>query len=249
MRLAKMLVLMLAVAFLGGCLTTSSRMLTTQSPGVERIPTVIALFPLLTAEGPYHRGHWETGLRRSEQNVYIVPPAETNLIVSFDSQMMTNFLAAELSYRGFTLKELPVTASTGGVGGAQADATFSVSLDQLDRLYAEFGLDGLLIGNVAFMTDPTRPYEKKVRSIYLKLVDVKTLDVLCHFALPASQSGDDMGSVVTAVANEMARLAHLQVQEAEKEEDYYPPPSPAPQPEPPAEIEEPGADAEELEVF
>lgn len=206
MSIVRTALLGLALLLAASCAPQSARVVTTSSPGVERIPTAIALHPLLTAPTEKPLGY--RALRSAERGreLYLTPPAASELTVTLQSQLMTDLLSAELAYRGFALKELPFEAvDTGG----DAKGTFAVSLDLLEALRAETGLEAILVGNVYLARDRYAANGYAVRAAHCKLVDIETLDILCHISIPPSDPGGDMTAAVETMAAEMARLAGL----------------------------------------
>jgi hypothetical protein len=191
------------------------RVVVTPAAGVERIPTKIAVYPLLTAEAvkiitqrrfsPMSTDAAST--RASDDRLYIVAPAETKLASTMQSQLMTSLLSARLSENGFTLKELPVEAPP--EQGEKDQNTFFVSLETLKHLREDYGLEAILVGNVYFVADERDPTVIWVRAAYLRLVDTGTLDVLCHVSISDRYRGESMESAAQALALALAKEAKL----------------------------------------
>jgi hypothetical protein len=136
-----------------------------------------------------------------------VAPAETKLVSTMHSQLLTGLLSAQLSKRGFTLKELPVEAPS--VQAEKEENSFFVSLEALKKLREEYGLEGILIGNVYFVPDDRDRTVIRVKAVYLRLVDTGTLDVLCHVWIPDSYAGESMEEAAQKLAFSLAREAKL----------------------------------------
>jgi len=207
--------LLLLAAMAIGCASTDERVVVTPAAGVEKIPTKIAVYPLLTAEAvkivaqprysPMTTGAAST--RASDDRLYIVAPAETKLVSTMQSQLMTSLLSAQLSDNGFTLKELPVEAPS--EQSEKDQNTFFVSLETLKRLREDYGLEAILVGNVYFVADEHDPTIILVRAAYLRLVDTATLDVLCHVSISDKYRGDSMEGAAQSLALALAREAKL----------------------------------------
>ena len=134
-------------------------------------------------------------------------PAETKLVSTMHSQLLTGMLAAQLSKRGFTLKELPVEAPADQ--SENEKTSFFVSLETLKHLREDYGLEGILVGNVYFIADDRDRSVIRVKAVYLRLVDTGTLDVLCHVWIPDSYAGESMEEAAQSLAFSLARAAKL----------------------------------------
>jgi hypothetical protein len=171
-------------AALAGCAATGGHVTTTRPPGAARIPVTVGLYPLLTTEvAKAHRGELrvlDMFEDRGHDQIYITAPAESKLVVTLQSQMMSDILEAELSYTGFKLKQLPVGTP---VGEDSDEKKFVVSLELLETMREDYGLRAVLIGNVYFGQDRYQPGKMLVRAAHVKVVDAATLDVLCHISL------------------------------------------------------------------
>jgi len=194
----------------------------TKSPGVDAIPAAIGIYPLLSTEP---KEPHSTPIRFSrmsstsrEDGVYIAPPTDSKLVLTLESQMVTNLLGAELSYRGFALKELPVETPRDDVAGEGDKHTFYVSLALLDRLRESYDLRALLLGNVYFVPNRYDPAELLVRAAYLRVIDVTTLDVLCHVSLNNGSYGATMEETVQQLALELAVMAGTDVSVPDRDE-------------------------------
>jgi hypothetical protein len=202
--------LLLLMAAACGCATYQERATVTPAEGVERLPTKIAVYPLLTAEAvqptapPRYSPATTTA---ADDRLYIVAPAETKLVSTMHSQLMTGLLAAQLSKRGFALKELPVEEPS-----EQSESrknSFFVSLETLKHLREDYGLEGILVGNVYFVADDRDRTVIRVKAVYLRLVDTGTLDVLCHVWIPESYAGESIEEAAQSLAFSLAREAKL----------------------------------------
>jgi len=186
------------------------RVIVTRSAGVERIPTKIAVYPLLTSEAAqviHQPRYFPMTTRAADDRMYIVAPAETKLVSTVQSQLLTSLLSAELSGRGFTLKELPVEAPS--EQSEKDQNTFFVSLETLRHLREDYGLEAILVGNVYFVADERDPTVIWVRAAYLRLVDTGTLDVLCHVSISDKYGGDSMEDAARGLALALAKEAKL----------------------------------------
>jgi hypothetical protein len=201
------LVISLVIATLAlGCTATGPRVTVTKAPGTDPIPATIAVYPLLTThpvrtsrEGRIrpltHRGDGD--------RIYLAPPAESELRVTMHSQLFSDLLAADLTYEGFKLKQLTLE----GTDGDSDRNEFFVSMDALKHLREDFGLQAVLLGNVYFVTDRYDPSLYHVRAAYVKVVDVATLDVICHVSVRRGYYGSDMEEVVAEIAAELAAMS------------------------------------------
>jgi hypothetical protein len=144
-------------------------------------------------------------MRSRGDEIFIEPPAESKLVVNFQSQLLTGLLSSELANHGFTLKELPVEMpdNEGKV------VSFVVSLDLLRRLNEDYGVKAVLIGNVYLSPERYQSSTHLVNAAYLKLVDVETLDILCHISVIHENEGVDLEATAQAVAAELAGMANL----------------------------------------
>jgi len=201
--------LALIVSF-AGCFAsaTDGRLVTTRAPGVETIPVSLAVYPLLSTEPAAGGGRPADSPRplqttRTGDGVYLQPPTRTELMVTAESQLLTDLFEAELSYAGFQLKALPVQRTGGEVA---ADGSFGLGLDLLRRLHGQYGLDAVVVGNVHFVREREYPGEPRVAAGFLRLIDIATLDVLAHVTLDRGQ-GLAPEVAARALAGELARLA------------------------------------------
>jgi hypothetical protein len=203
-------VLLSLAAIACGCAPIEERVTVTPAAGVERIPTKIAIYPLLTAEAVHvvrHPGYSPMSTRAADDRMLIVAPAETKLASTMQSQLLTSLLSAQLSGRGFVLKELPVEAPE--EQSERDHNTFFVSLETLKHLRENYGLEAILIGNVYFVADDHDPTVTWVRAAYLRLVDTGTLDVLCHVSVSDQYQGDSMEAAARVLALALAKEAKL----------------------------------------
>ena len=100
----RVVVFVMVFLFLVGCANLGGKLTTIRSPGVERIPTVICIHPLLSS--PVRRKYIRDDvvvMSRQRERVYIAAPTEVKLAVTPQSQMFTGLLSSELAYYGFDL--------------------------------------------------------------------------------------------------------------------------------------------------
>ena len=193
-----------------GCANLGGKLTTIRSPGVDRIPTTICIHPLLSypVRRIYHGKINNVVVSREHDRVYITPPTEMSLTVTPQSQMLTGLLSSELAYYGFDLKELPVEIPDDDQTDETNKNVFFISLDLLERLREEYGVEAILIGNVMMKYVP-RYSRTLVTAAYLKLVDIETLDVLCQVHLLSEDYGEDIDKAANALASELALEAGL----------------------------------------
>ena len=231
MRAIRIPCLLVLLAVFAACATMKPRVLVTPAPGLESIPTTIAVYPLLSTryrepiqftrplevnstlrDGGEEEGEGDPDERRERRGIYISPPTESSLIVTGASQFFGDLLTAELAYHGFRIKQLPVESWPGADDGdgnrdaARGERQFYVSMDLLDRLREDFGLEAVLLGNVYFQRAGADPREVEVTAAYVKLVDVETLDVVCHVSFTNEFHGTDAEDVVDRIATELAGM-------------------------------------------
>jgi len=203
-------VLLLLAAAAYGCATIDERVAITPAAGVEKIPTKIAVYPLLTSEAVQAvRQPRYTPMTTSaaDDRMYIVAPAETKLASTIQSQLLTSLLSAQLSGKGFILKELPVEAPA---EQPERDRnSFFVSLETLRHLRENYGVEAILLGNVYFVADERDPTVIWVRAAYLRLVDTGTLDVICHASIFDEYQEESMEDVARSLALALAKQAKL----------------------------------------
>ena len=203
-------VLLLLAAMACGCASIDEKVTVTPTAGVESIPTKIAMYPLLTAEAApiiAHPRYYPMSTKATEDRMYIVAPAETKLASTIQSQLLTSLLSAQLSGRGFILKELPVEAPS--EQSEQDQNSFFVSLETLKHLRESYGLEAIIIGNVYFVADERDRTVVWVRAAYLRLVDTGTLDVLCHVSISDQYGGESMEKAAQGLALALAKQARL----------------------------------------
>ena len=196
-----------ALAFLG-CATPPA-MESIRTPGAKNIPLGIVLHPLLSTqtERGWMRGSFALDSQNRE-SIYILPPAKTTMQVTERSERLTNMLNIELSRRGFKLRELPVEATP-----AREQNTFAVSLALLDELRERNDVHAILIGNAFFTGQYNDSY---VTDMYVKVVNVETLEVMCQIIVDHHTNGWSMPDVVNEVADELAFNAGLEVEQEEQ---------------------------------
>ena len=199
------------VGTLMGCAGNQGNVRLTRPPSAKPIPVDIAVYPLLTTEPKGHVDIRAFGaeMKMDANRVYIQPPAETELLVTLNSQHMSDQLSAELASHGFALKQLPVETPEDESEPGAADKTFFVSLELLNHLRLEYGLKAVLMGNVYFAAALYAPGAPRVTAAYLKLVDIETLDVLCHVSLAHDDYGEEIEIAVREIAAQLANTAGL----------------------------------------
>jgi hypothetical protein len=191
---------------LAGCASGGGEVTVTKSPGVETIPKTVGIYPLLSTETTVpHPRPIPFSTKADREGVYITPPTDSKLTLTLQSQMVTDLLGAELSYRGFALKEVPV--ETPEERGDKHENTFYVSLALLEQLREDYGLQALLLGNVYFVPNRYDPAEFLVRAAYLRMIDVATLDVLCHVSINNGTYGATMEETARQLGLELGAMA------------------------------------------
>jgi hypothetical protein len=177
-----------------------------RTPGAEKIPLGIVLHPLLSSQTESGWGRAAALYSQDRGSLYITPPAKTTMQVTGLSERLTNMLTVELSRRGFKLRELPVEATP-----AKDENTFAVSLALLDELRERNDVHAILIGNAFF----ARPYngmgDSYVTDMYVKVVNVETLEVMCQIIIDHDTMGWAMPDVANEVADELAINAGLPI--------------------------------------
>jgi hypothetical protein len=212
---------MLAV-LVTGCFPPGGKIIGTLSTGIDHIPAKLGLYPFLSTPIQTYGRRYDRIIRHKESlsvrrsmpdNVVIVPPAETDLSITRESQIMTGLISMQLATRGFSLKELPVEVLPQGNDPRtkKEDNRFVISLNLLEQLREEYDLQALIVGNAFFITEVGRglPPEQRVISAHLKVVDIATLDVLGQVNLTYDSYGVDMNAVSEYLAEELAVMAGL----------------------------------------
>jgi hypothetical protein len=203
-----------------GCLSTGGRLISTISPDVDRIPTTIGLFPILSSQAfrAVRRGDMVSSLSLSSgpDHIYIMPPTETELKVTSFSRMMTDLISMDLLYYGFDLRELPVEIPENGSADDDDDKTFSISLALLERLREEYGVKAIMIGNALFGGNPHATMGVEVHSAHVKIVDIRTLKVLSQVDFTFTDSGIDIENVCEEMAASLAEMAGIDIEERER---------------------------------
>lgn len=183
---------------------------TTPGPANRPVPTTIAVYPILTTESRYDVWSDVVPFRdplADRDRIYIQPPSETKLMVTLQSQQLTDVLLAELSAQGFNVKELPVEVPDEWGGDVEGNPTFYISLGLLDRLREDFGFQAIVLGNANFARDENRRYGVSVA--YLRVVDIETLDILCHVRLDGGDYVEDVPVSAEKIAVQLAQMAGL----------------------------------------
>lgn len=201
--------LLVMVSIAAGCLAMGNSVTGNLSQDIDRIPTTIGVYPLLSVPvAPGHPRFGSLDVRAEQDGVYIVPPSESRLVVTAESQILTGFISSELLSLGFDLKEVPVEAADGDLSPGRG-GVFVITLELLRSLRAEYGLEAILIGNAIFGRCPSDPSERCVNAAYLKVVDVESLDVLAQVTLSYDKIGSDINVAAREMALALAMMAEL----------------------------------------
>jgi hypothetical protein len=203
-----------------GCLTTGGQLISTISPDVDQLPATVGFYPMLSSRLLSSRSvprGWplKASMSRSSEEIYIVPPAESELIVTSYSRMMTDLISKDMLYYGFDLRELPVEIPENG-SSDDNDRTFSISLSLLEHLREEYNVQAIMIGNALFSMNPYSSSVVEVHSAHVKVVDIETLKVLCQVDFTYSDSGQDIEIVSDDIAASLASMAGLETERRER---------------------------------
>ena len=117
---------------------------------------------------------------------------------------MSDALTAELIYRGFSLKQLPIVIPENNSPGEDETLKFAVSLELLDHMKQHMNLEAILIGNLLLIPNRHDPSNPLVKKAFLKLIDVETLDLLCMISVSYGSYARSMEDVVDEIAEELA---------------------------------------------
>ena len=200
-----------ALVIVFGC-TSTGRVRTTPSPGVDRIPATVAMYPLLS--GTEVDGQpWPIRLQTQgeREEIYIAPPTNSELSVTPSSQMLTGELSVQMARYGFDLREMPYEVREAYT--PDGDDAYVVSLALLDELRERYGLDAIIVGNAFFMKKRRnyQPSETRVVAAYLKVIDTETLEVLCQVTMSYDAHGRGLNDLAQSMANHLASMAGLDV--------------------------------------
>ena len=219
------LLMLLLVLPIYGCVTAPSSIsiMAVKSNGVERIPIKLGIYPFLsTPLSGSGYGYFspranvkEASLTttRMGDNVAITPPANTEMLITQDSQMMTDLVSASLSSHGFSLKQLPVEMQDDKNAVANEHKSFYISMNLLNDLRTNYGVEALALCDAFFMVvnNYGAPPEKRVVSANIKIIDTMTLDVLAQVNLPYVAEGINFNEAATQISLSLARLADMDV--------------------------------------
>ena len=212
-----------------GCDTLPARinLVAVKSNGVEHIPLKLGIFPFLstpiqgsgtgTAYSFYSAGEGSlksaTSVSKMGDNVAITPAADTDLLVTQESQIMTDMLSTDLSSYGFTLKQLPVEMQTDKNTDPNKRKGFFISMNLLNDLRSNYGIEAIALCDAFFILKYNygASAEKRVVSAHVKIIDTKTLDVLAQVNLPYLADGFNLNDTSAGMADSIARLADLDV--------------------------------------
>jgi hypothetical protein len=205
-----------------GCSVVQPKLKTVKSPGVERIPLKLAVLPLLSspipgAESLYYGGALygapsPTSMQNSNVGL-VIQTANSNFSITQESQIMSDLVSAALAVRGFSLKQVPLeTLDAKDEAGKSSSAKkdFAVSLALLRELQGSYGVEGIVMGNVFFTYERNEANipEKKVYSVSIKVIDIKTLDVLGQVVLPYRPMGFGLEATSEKIADAFFDLAN-----------------------------------------
>jgi hypothetical protein len=218
-----LIVACVALAMIIGCAGPLSQLTSTRSQGVDKIPTNVTIYPLLSTPvasmshgGEVYSSSYLKGLGIQEinENAVISPPTESEMMITKESRMMTDFLSINLSSHGFSISELPVEiqSETGNISHHTGNDKFFVSLGLLRQMRDAKDLQAIIIGDVFFANRRSNygiEPEKRVVFAHLKIVDVTTLDILGQISLPYDESGVEMNKATKRLAAEFAKMAAL----------------------------------------
>ena len=179
------------------------------SPGVDRIPSTVAMHALLSNTGSeVRRGALMATPNLSRSEIYLAPPAESKLAVTPSSQMLTGELSAQMAHYGFDLRELPYEVRESY--GPDGDDAYVISLALLDEMRERHGLETVIVGNAFFARGAMhQPSEMRIVAAYLKVIDTKTLEVLCQVNMPYDAYGREMSDLADSMAYQLATMAGL----------------------------------------
>jgi hypothetical protein len=148
-------------------------------------------------------------MKTGPNHVYIIPPTDSELSVTAFSQMMTDLISKDLLYYGFDLRELPVETPDNRSTDDSKHPIFSISIDLLKHLQEEYNVQAVMIGNAFFSRNPNSIPTVQVHAAHVKLIDIKTLKVLCQVDWTFSDTGEDINAISEEIAAELAALAGL----------------------------------------
>jgi hypothetical protein len=197
-----------------GCVTTSAPFLkVVKSEGVDQIPLKLGVYPFLSTatSGASHYGTLGTldsSLRLTHDSVAIVPPTNSTLLVTQDSQLLTDQFTTALAGHKFSLKQFPVELVQEKDGGKNDPKGFYLSLGLLREMKEKYGTEAVVMGNVIVVNGSyMQGYEKKVQAVHVKVVKIESLDVLAQVNLPYRQDGYEFNATAEELAAALARLA------------------------------------------
>jgi hypothetical protein len=222
------MVMRITVAVLAAsCLScaTKSSLVSVQSPGVDKIPPRIAIYPLLATSITDIRPQstdlvpMDVKLYEADGKYILSPASASELQLTKESLMITGFLATQLASQGFSLIELPKEIP--GYIGEEMDfkvEKFYVSTSMLDSLSQVRNLQAVLVGNAFFRNvyHKNKPVEKRVIFSHIKLIEVPSLNVLAQITQPYDPEGVSLNDMTTQVAKELADMARTSYKRAEQ---------------------------------
>jgi hypothetical protein len=150
-------------------------------------------------------------IHRRANRAVIVPPTETTLAITQESQILTGLISTSLSRLGFSLKQLPfevLPVNGDGHRPNERGKTVVISTELLKELRERHDLRALVIGNAFFTIDPYGGAPQiRITSAHLKIVDIVTLDLLGQVSLPYQPDGDDLNDAAERIALALGRMA------------------------------------------
>ena len=116
---------------------------------------------------------------------------------------MTDLVSTALMSRGFQLKQLPVSVKDQDGKTTGDGKVFYIGMDSLKEMQATYGVNAVMLGNVFITIERSagNMSEKRVVSAHIKIVDIKTLDILAQVTLPDSAHGFTMDETSEEIAN------------------------------------------------
>lgn len=181
--------------------------------GTERIPTEVAFVPLLSVSvenygrsRPAFPGALE--VRFDADGILGVSQVALELVVTPESEMMTELIADRLAAGGFTVTDVPVDVIEGDDGPIRLDQ-LRIGSDLLDDLANRYGTRALIIGNGFFLSDSRGSGLVRIAALHLSVVDIAERRVLAAVRLPYSSDGRDPPQVADEVSASLVHMAGL----------------------------------------
>ena len=219
---------LLSILITTGCESVPVRINLTsvKSQGVEQIPSKLGIYPFLSTSlagepgSAYGLCGMEGGKTASSlsvskmgDNVAITPASNTTLLVTQESQILSDSLSTDLSSCGFSLKQLPVEMQDEKNTASDKRKGFFISINLLNDLRTNYGIEAIALCDAFFIIKNNYyervPPEKRVVSAHVKIIDTKTLDVLGQVNLPYIAEGANMNDTASEIAASLAKLANM----------------------------------------